>query len=217
MITWKYALMEVFLITVGISLAFVLNNWNESRVERKMERFHLASIQTDVQATIDNLRRQYHLDTNQLVGARQLFKLLVQGRSVDEDSLRAYLNVFNTNPKFAPKDFNYQSLLQSGDYRIVRNEVLRKKMDEFFLDRLPSVSVTEGYYLKRLSDYYFPVKERIYIAHTSSWSNYEGLFDPFFIDNVFALPAYINQEMRQITRAITSGEELLVMLEQELN
>ncbi len=214
--SWGYALTEIILITIGISLAFVLSSWNERRQERKLEQFYLNNIKGDVEQSIRLLEYHLALDSSQVTGAQRLYELLREGSGVDRDSLRIYLNSFNTNPRFKVQDYNYQSLLQSGNYKIVRNDSLRETMDEFFLDLIPNVVITEGYFLDRLDTYYFPVKERIYIAYSNSFQNISGLFDPFFIDNVFVIPAYASQEMRQLNRALIAGKALVEKIQGEL-
>ncbi len=208
---------ELALITLGIYLALFINNWNESKKEQELEQFYLNNLLTDVDRSISSLQRHWILDSVQLIGAKRLDQLLDEGHNVDMDSLRIYLNFFNTNPRFEIPNFSYQALLQSGDYQVIRNKELRHAMDEFFLDLLSGVVITEGYYIDRLNEYYFPVKETVYMAKSNSFINIERLFHPVFKENVYALPAYINQEMRQIKRALEASQKLRKDIQLEIN
>lgn len=214
--SWGAALRELILITLGIYLAFALNNWGESRKERETESFYLGNLLADVDRSIRQLEYHLQMDSSQLSGALMLDALLAQGNRVDRDSLRNYLNSFNTNPRFRMNNYSYQSLLQSGDYRIIRSDSLRNQLDQFFLQLLVGVITTEGYYLDRLNEHYYPVKESVYVVRSNQFINLDRLFDPVFTDNVFVLPDYIRQEMRQLKVTLDAAYSLKEQIEKEL-
>ena len=54
-LNWKYALGEIVLIFIGISLAIWFNNFNEERKARKSELNILRELRTDIQLAIDEL------------------------------------------------------------------------------------------------------------------------------------------------------------------
>ena len=211
-----YALGELLLITLGIYLAFALNNWNESRKEGKLEQFYLNKLLTDVERDIAQLEWHLQIDSSHIAGARVLDALLAQGRSVDRDSLKSFLNAFNVNPSFRMADFSYRSLLQSGDYRILRSDSLRNELDRFYLELMPGVIITEEYYRNRLNEKYFPIKESVYMARSQEFINIDRLFDPVFRDNVYVLPAYIRQEMSQLELTLEAARQLSEGIRQQL-
>lgn len=204
------------MITLSIYFAFALNRWSENENEKKLESFYLQNIQKDVERSIKNLEFHLRSDTSQLKGAERLDHFLEQGIGVNRDSLIKYLNSFNTNPEFKVDNYSYQSILQSGDYRMIKNEQLRNLLDRFFLDLIPSVVSSEGYYLDRLNEHYFPIKETVFLGKSQTFLKIERLFDPVFIDTVWVLPAYIRQEMRQLSRALEAANELLSIIKKEL-
>ncbi|GEM_PF-3767254 len=214
--SWGGAFRELILITLGIYLAFALNNWGESRKEREAEAFYLSNLLGDVERSITQLEFHLRSDSSQLSGARVLDGLLAQGRRVDRDSLRNYLNSFNTNPRFRMDNYSYQSLLQSGEYRTIRSDSLRNQLDRFFLQLLQGVITTEGYYLDRLDEYYYPVKESVYMGRSNEFVNIDRLFDPVFRDNVYVLPAYIRQEMSHLKVTLDAAYALKEQIERQL-
>lgn len=206
--SWRYAFGELVLITLGIYLAFAVNNWNDIRKERKLEQFYLSKLLADVTLSIDQLERHIALAENHSEGAAILDGLLAQGKTVDRDSLKTYLNAFNMNPRFPSTDYSYQSLLQSGDYRIIRSDSLRNALDHFYLEQIPGVITTESWFRQRLESQYYPVKESVYMVRSQTFLNIDKLFDPVFRDNVYVLPAYINQEKMQLEATLEGGKAL---------
>jgi len=214
---WFAALREIVLITLGIYLAFLLNNWNEQSKEVKLEAFCLTNLLADVERSINQLEFHLRLDTSQMSAAIVLDGLLAQGNRVDRDSLRNYINAFNTNPRFRKDNYSYQSLLQSGDYRIIQSDSLRNKLDRFFLQLLEGVITTEAYYIDRLNQNYFPVKESVYMARSDEFVGIERLFDLSFRDNVYTLPAYIRQEASHLKITLKAAYDLKSQLQNELD
>ena len=212
--SWRYAFGELILITLGIYLAFTVNNWSEARKEDKLEQFYLDNLLGDIDRCIQQLHWHRVLIETHRNGALGLDKLLAQGNKASQDSLTIYLNSFNVNPKFSIYNASYQSILQSGDYRVIENEDLRKDLDRFYLELMPGVVTVEGYYHERLDQHYFPVKESVYMARSQSFINKERLFDPIFRDNVFVLPAYIDQEERQLKQALEAAQEIKKLIEE---
>lgn len=207
---------EFILITLSIYLAFVVNNWNEDKKERQLEQFYINKLLEDVNSCIDILEYQMSLANTHKAYALKLDGLLEAGQRANRDSLRIYLNAFNSNPPFVPVDYSYKSLLQSGDYRILHDQDLRNQLDRYFLEILPSVVSAEGYYSTWLSKY-FAVKEDVYMVKSDDFVNIQRLFDLKFKDIVFSIPAYVNQEIGQLERALESGRSLKSRLEASLN
>ena len=54
-INWQYALGEVIIVSIGITIAFALNNWKEARNNQKIKQQYLSSLKTDIQKEIKQL------------------------------------------------------------------------------------------------------------------------------------------------------------------
>ena len=58
-INWKYAIGEVIIVIVGISVAFLLNNWASERKEAKIRQQYLVNLANDLSGEIDHLTDKY--------------------------------------------------------------------------------------------------------------------------------------------------------------
>ncbi len=206
---------EFLLITLSIYLAFVVNNWNETKKEKQLEEFYLNNLLEDVNSCIGILEYQISLSNTHKKYSIKLDSLLDLGQAADKKFLRLYLNAFNQNPPFIPVDYSYKSLLQSGDYRILSDQNLRNELDKYFLEILPSVVSAEGYLTSWLAKY-FAIKEDVYVVKTDQFLNIEKLFTLKFKDIVFSIPVYVNQEIGQLQRALDSGILLKQRIEETI-
>ena len=55
-VSWKYALGEIAIVTVGVLLALALNNWNESRLERQREIASLRELESALRSDLQDIR-----------------------------------------------------------------------------------------------------------------------------------------------------------------
>ena len=60
-INWKYAIGEVILIFLGITLAIAFDNWNEWRRERKVEKSVLENLEKNIDRNVQLLNRSLQL------------------------------------------------------------------------------------------------------------------------------------------------------------
>ena len=51
----RYAIGEIILVVIGILIALQINNWNEERKKKQVERNTLLDIKADIQHNIKNL------------------------------------------------------------------------------------------------------------------------------------------------------------------
>ncbi|MBO3700251.1 hypothetical protein [Roseivirga sp. E12] len=54
-LNWKYALGEITLIFIGITIAIWFQNWNEQKKDRKLEKHFYGLVISDMQATSDDI------------------------------------------------------------------------------------------------------------------------------------------------------------------
>jgi len=117
-----YALGEIFLVVIGILIALQINNWNEGRREKQVERAYLLNLKEDL------LR-----DKNELINS-------IERRKSKVKSAETLLGFFNGNElknfdeefynlaiweEFIPNLNAYTEILSSGDLRIIRNSKIK--------------------------------------------------------------------------------------------
>jgi len=54
-INWRYALDELLIVIIGISIAFGLNSWTQDRKDKKLASTYLKNIASDLQRDIAQL------------------------------------------------------------------------------------------------------------------------------------------------------------------
>ncbi len=120
-----YALGEIILVVIGILIALQINNWNESRKERKREKMYLESLQSDLQESQSELRRVIKktdtIATNQLLDYSIDAFQMPAARVFDSLILKTFgYTIAMTN------EGKINDISGSGDLKVIRNDSLRR-------------------------------------------------------------------------------------------
>jgi hypothetical protein len=119
-----YAIGEIALVMIGILLALQVNNWNEERKERKIEKGILEDLRiefrenlTDAQRVSDGNKRIF-MAMSELQG-------LIASRNFDQNAADSLLFALFDWFDYTPKPGASNNLIYSGNLNLIRNEALR--------------------------------------------------------------------------------------------
>lgn len=127
---WKYAIREVILIVVGITIAFALDNWNTSRNRHKIEIEILTELNETLKADVADL------ETNVMLLGKCNFGIqsIIEGFQNDllfNDSLIIHFSMMNINTIFWRNDGPYE-VLKSKGFDLISNERMRLKIIDLY-------------------------------------------------------------------------------------
>ena len=135
-LNWKYALGELALIFLGISLAIAFQNWNEQKKVRVLEREILMEIQESL--SLDSLELTEIRDAF-LLADKAAEKILKSKSSTPEkDSISVWLGQFINFERFNPASSPYE-VLKSVGLQTISNRELRSMMAEYYDEAVPNI------------------------------------------------------------------------------
>ena len=155
-VNWISHTIELFVVIIGISIAFALNSWNEGRKEAALERQFLQSFVTEMDKDLLDLEQSidtfsYYLEMNNRLLA------LMNGDIRNTDSIFHYLLGVMAISEFHPHDNTYESLKVSGNLNIIRNFDLRFKIIDLYNQDYPAIHFIDGIHkrsvMEETSDY----------------------------------------------------------------
>ncbi len=123
----KYAIGEIVLVVIGILIALSINNWNQNRKNKILEKWILADIH---QEFIQNKRQ---LDTVVFYNRRSfrnckkliaLFPIDIKKDNLDSIALFTNFSLFTYT--FNPSQGSLNSLINTASFNIIQNKTLRK-------------------------------------------------------------------------------------------
>ncbi len=118
----KYALGEIFLVMIGILLAFQVNSWNQERLNRLEEKTVLTNLHHEFLENQKALKNAISINSNALNANITLGSLMGEERSIIEkhnlDSL-----FYHSLPavEYLPSDHAISNIIQGGKENLITN------------------------------------------------------------------------------------------------
>ncbi len=132
-INWKYAIGEIMIVIVGISIAFWLNNWKEDRRDVATHREYVNSLILDMENEIELLEGNNLEFQEKLELITKLTPHLGSGRP-GRDSVMYWVFSLPIQTQYVAQDDTYQTLLNSGDMRLFHDLSLRRRIVQYYAD-----------------------------------------------------------------------------------
>lgn len=130
-INWKYAIGEVIIVIIGISIAFSLNSWAAHHQNQKERQKYLDSILLELdrenEALQENIKKlEKNLKSVEVLNPH--FGNPMSGRDTVFSKVFELAQVVN----YIPKDITYQTLVNSGDLKLIQDFEVRTAIEEHY-------------------------------------------------------------------------------------
>jgi hypothetical protein len=151
--TWRQAVFEILIVTLGILFAFGLDAAWDSYQDGRRERTHLQALAADFQRNAELLERSVRIHEEIVEASRGLLKIAKEGRSDPE--IRPLLGRVFSSQQFEPVMGAYEGLVGAGGLTIISDTVLRSELAEFAAQVRGSygVRLSEQLYLSFIRDF----------------------------------------------------------------
>ena len=130
----KYAVGEIVLVVIGILIALSINNFNNSRQERKIEQEYLLSLQTEFEINltrINNSIKENKERVNAVDDMLTLFDNNVRDTISDKAISNIMYSVFSGEAVYNPSNGVLTDIISSGNLNLIQNKKLRQRLASF--------------------------------------------------------------------------------------
>jgi hypothetical protein len=124
-------LLEILTIVIGINVAPWFESWSQDLQDAETEKRYLADLRNDLWADIENLDsviRSSEVKSQQVAHFIALMSTIADV-SPEEPAQAVYTP--SNYQFFVPSDFTHRSMQESGDFRLLRNEEIKKEVLRF--------------------------------------------------------------------------------------
>ncbi|MBX2873292.1 MAG: hypothetical protein KTR30_14365 [Saprospiraceae bacterium] len=129
-VNWTYALGEVFLIFIGISLAISFSNWNDRRAAKMVEIETLKELREGLEKDLVDIK--VNIDGHGgRVRAYEWFIKKFEAGTADRDSLQGIIPMFIGTTTFVTNTAPYE-MLKSRGLEIISNDSIRLKLLTYY-------------------------------------------------------------------------------------
>jgi hypothetical protein len=126
----RYAIGEILLVVIGILIALSINNWNEERKERKIEKQLLISLSEDFKSNLSNLENSIKLIP---ITNERYSRVLEYAGNIDNGLTKEMKDtiVMTSFVLTTLVDGALNSALNSNKLEIIRNDTLKRWLTKY--------------------------------------------------------------------------------------
>lgn len=212
-INWRYAIGEIIIVMIGITLAFGLNNFRDHLHDHQLKEQYLENMKSDIEEEIQHLK-EIETDINERITSirvlRPHFGIEKEGRDTVINELFKVAEIV----VFKPKNTTYQTLINSGDMKLIDNFQLRRMVEAHYSSHQ---EVLQNY--ERLKHIYTDYLGDFFIKKMDFWKIRNGdlsiMDDPFLAKIYNSLEGSYHLAIRTNKECMESNQKLLQAIKVE--
>lgn len=207
-INWLDHFVNLIVVITGISIAFALNNWNESKKTDELHDTYIQSMIDDLDVDIHELDSLINYDQENL----KIFRRVLNARTspLNEDSINIAFSRIASLRVFSSRNITYESIKSSGKFELLDLK-LRIDIIEFYHSGYDQIAEIEEYYRMNFDNQIIPfLLEDAY--QRSNGPTMEVLLSEKFRTILGLHISFLTQKINAYKR----GHDLALKLEKEL-
>ena len=143
-LNWKYAIGEIVLIFIGISLAIAFQNWNDQRKKNKLEQEILGQIYDDIKFNKTDVDGDYYRLTFGLESLLKIESFIAQDLPYYDSMCFDFFWIQNEEYAF-PLHGGYDNLTRAG-LDLIKNDSIREYIQAAYEYGYPRISKETTFY-----------------------------------------------------------------------
>lgn len=208
-------LIEILMIVIGINVALWFEGWFQNLEDRETEARYLTDLRDDLVTDIDNLEKLIEWAEGKSKTAGKITERLPTLETLSLEQLAQVVSFPASYQFFTPSDFTYRSMQESGDFRLLTNDAIKKEI--LRLDRRhKDIATLQTNYLQALDDGYLPLMMNRFDLASNEVTD-PSLLDDQLFRNFFA---YVGNDTRAMAAnyrdARAKSEKLIYLIDQQL-
>lgn len=217
-ISWRLHFVELIVVIIGITIAFTLEGISDKNKEQQLEEAYLASLKSDIQRDIDEIRLV--IDSSLVIRQilNETFQYAYSGQKV-EVFKRHHITSTYTPPYFYTKNGTYLSLVNSGNLNVLKNFEIKSDLADLYEVSYGEIVRLDSFLKKLVDDMIYP-----YMIKNIEFSGFrDGIesADPLRNNEVTNLLGsygnFIRIRNETYEKTITECQAILTKLNQELD
>ncbi|TBN02724.1 hypothetical protein EYD45_11400 [Hyunsoonleella flava] len=132
-INWQYALGEILIVIIGISIAFSMNKCAENTKNNKLKQQYLTSIKNDLEIDKASLENNLEELDGKIGTLQKVLPLFNANDPKKKKGIRQIFGIMQLTD-FNPKDITYQSMINSGDFSLIEDFQLKTAIETHYSD-----------------------------------------------------------------------------------
>lgn len=213
-INWYDKLVDVFVVILGVTAAFALNNWQQNSAETRLKKRYLLSLKNDLINDVHDLGEAINKIDTLMHGTSRVIAYS-NSEPVPEDSMGIYLNMVFTLSDFDPKVNTYTALQNTGNFTLFEDMELAGKIVELYNGEYNSIQTIDEVSMQHFQQALLPVFVQYADIRKSNFIDGNYAKTRNFTNLAVIVLQYRQQIRKAYVKAKQSAEDLIQLIDKE--
>ncbi|WP_299119466.1 DUF6090 family protein [uncultured Winogradskyella sp.] len=127
----RYAFGEILIVIVGISIAFSMNKCADNKKDETLKNQYIENIKSDIKVDKKNLESNVESIGKKIEILKEVLPLINTDNPKKMAAIYKVYPVF-TSTDFFPKDVTYQTMINSGDFKLIDDFELKAAIETHY-------------------------------------------------------------------------------------
>ncbi len=139
-----YAIGEILLVMIGISLAFQVSNWDDNRIKKNAENKYYESLRAQIAQDNDIILGQIHFNNRYSVEFKYINEIIENNNRSKMDTLGLLVRNLTQYSDFDKQGNIYETMVNSGQINLLQNDEIVNGIRELeemyiYINRMESI------------------------------------------------------------------------------
>lgn len=211
-----YAIGEILLVMIGISLAFQLNNWNDNRIKKNTEIRYYQNIKEQVKGDKELITAQKNYNNHFMIQFKYANKILQDNDRSKIDTLGLIVRNLTQYSDFDRQGNIYETLVNSGEIKILQNHNIVHNI-QYLEEKYIYMNRMENIHYDAMMQHVIIAINPVISFATNEIKKPDAVFTYKFQNLIIMLLQVMEEKDKTYNEAIKEIERVTTLIDKELN
>ena len=211
-----YAVGEILLVMIGISLAFQVSNWDDNRIKKNAENRYYESVRAQIADDKENIQGQKDYNNHYMVQFKYANEIIENNDRSKLDTLGLIVRNLTNYSDFDKQGNIYETMVNSGQINLLQNDKIVngiRQLEEMYI----YINRMESIHYDAMMNYTAPATISVLKFATREIKKPDDVFTYEFQNLVIMLMQVMEEKDRTYNQALNEIDVVTKLIDDELN
>ncbi len=211
-----YAVGEILLVMIGISLAFQVSNWDDNRIKKNAENRYYESVRAQIADDKALISQQIHFNNRFMIQFKYANKIIENNDRSKLDTLGLLVRNLTQYSDFDKQGNIYETMVNSGQINLLQNDKIVngiRELEEMYI----YINRMENIHYDAMMNHAVVVINSVLKYSTSEIKKPDEVFNYEFQNLVIILMQIMEEKDKTYFQALNEIDLVTKLIDEELN
>ncbi len=211
-----YALGEILLVMIGISLAFQVSNWDNNRIKKNAENKYYESVRAQIADDKENIQGQKDYNNHYMTQFKYANEIIENNDRSKLDTLGPIIRNLTQYSDFDKQGNIYETMVNSGQINLLQNDKIVngiRRLEEMYI----YINRMENIHYDAMMNHAVVVINSVLKYSTSEIKKPDEVFNYEFQNLVIILMQIMEEKDKTYIQALNEIDLVTKLIDEELN